>query len=187
MSKRGKNGKLLKTVENDYMASNITDLLFEKFPPEKCGTLSYNDFISKVGMRLNIACIFEDEPDLTKVAFDLIARPWPEIYWPKIAGLTIGGWMIPSFLNRRSFIYAFPSLLNFIHIFSTLPKDENTGPASLSVDCFIENSLNLRNVCEDWKLEFYVSLDDDTINLVGAILKGLNDPLAEDAIESYWH
>lgn len=169
------------------MASNITALLLEKFPLEKCGIFSYDEFISKENMRLDIKHIFEDEPHLTKVAFDLIARPWPEIYWPKIANLTIGGWSISSFLNRRSFIYAFPSLLNFIYTFPAIPKDENTGPASLLVESFIEFSLNLRNVCDDWKLEFYFSFDNDIINLVGAILKELNDPSAEDAIESYWH
>jgi hypothetical protein len=169
------------------MAQNITDLLLEKFSLEQSYSLSYEEFISPSDMQLYVRSIYDDEPGLTKTAFDLIAHPWPEIYWPTIAGLGIGGWMITSFLNKKSFIYVFPSLLKFIHVFRALPKDENTGPASLMLDSFIENCLNLRNVCEDWKLEFYFSFDDDTIKLVAAILKEQNSPLAEDAIESYWH
>ena len=167
--------------------TDVTELLLDKFPVEQYGRLSYDEFIYKDSTQPDITSVYWDEPGLEKTAFELIARPWPEICWPKIAGLTIGGSATSMFLNKRSFIYAFPSLLNFIHIFPTSPEDENTGPASLLMDCFIENDLNLRNVYEDWKLAFYFSFDDDTINLVGAILKGINEPLAEDAIESYWH
>ena len=169
------------------MGRNVTELLLDKFPIEQYSNLSYEEFIYRDSTQSDIRCVYWDEPSLVKTAFDLIARPWPEICWTKIASLCVEGSTIPMFLNKRSFIYTFPSLLNFIHIFPTFPKDENTGPASLLGDCFIRNELNLHNVCEDWKLEFYFSFDDDTINLVGAILKELNDPSAEDAIESYWH
>ncbi|MDR0703349.1 MAG: hypothetical protein LBF61_13285 [Azoarcus sp.] len=173
------------------MATSVIDRLIKYFPIERNIHLSYDEFISDDISTLNVEQVYEDEPWLARPSYNLIARPWPEICWPEVAGLGLGlglaGTSIVSFMNEKTFIHSFPSLLNFIHVFPSLPKDENTGPASLLMDSFIECSLNLRNLYQDWKLAFYFSFNDDLIKIVHDILKEINEPIAEDAIESYWH
>ena len=107
-----------------------------------------------------------------------ISRPWPEISWPEIEALGkqqgIDACAITSFLNKRSFIHVFPSLLSAI-----IKREANS-----LTDHFIKFHLNLNKVSKDWELEFYFSLDEDVVKLVNLVLKLV---CANEAIDSYWH
>jgi hypothetical protein len=153
----------------DYNDKSITELLLDMFPVGD--GIQYHEFICE-----DIVRFYENDEDMIKIAFELISLPWVEIPWFKIMKINTDGWMVISFLNKISFIHVFPSLLN-----------ELSTNKNLLTDIFIENHLNLSNVYRNWELEYYLSLDDNTIKIINRILEKINTPLSKDAIGIYWH
>lgn len=171
----------------------ILKFLLSSFPDKE--TVSYDDFTQKDEAGLDVSSLFEDKHgaiawDSVKHAYDLISLPWIQINWISIANIVSGGWisdswMLPSFLNEKSFKHAFPSLLKFTSILYDLPGDEYDGPSGLLVGNFIDQ-LDLNSIRQHWKREFYLSLNQDVRKIVGVILREISKRTNPMNIDGYW-
>jgi hypothetical protein len=167
------------------MTKDIVSFLLTYFPAS--GKLPYEDFIheDEKGTDL-LSHVFECNEKAQRYAFELISRPWPEIDWFEIS--TIGGpgsdiWFLPVFLNEKSFIYSFPSLLNFLSIVTS--QDVETSVASgLMAECFENQLVEYK---QNWKREFYLSLHREIKKLVSGILTKSHLVNTNDAIGNLWH
>jgi hypothetical protein len=155
----------------------IKDLILEQFPSRE--RLSYEDFICD-----KIVKYYRNEKRISTI-FEYISRPWEDIPWGLIERVSFDGdgcsqgYLVTGFLNEKSFIHVFPSLLNEV-------AGEGTG-SSLASDHFIDTHLDLRGVFKDWELEFYFSLSEDVVKLVNLVLRTNGDSSALNAIDVYWH
>jgi hypothetical protein len=175
------------------MTENFTRFLLEHFPER--GTLSHENFTrastdEPIVMNDAVECYAYDyDRELAERAFTIISRPWPEIDWFQIGS---GGWMVPIFLNRKSFLHAFPSLLNYLHIISSNP-DQSDMLTDICVQTLDLDYLK-RDETEiwgegvfDWKRNYYFSLNADVKKAICKILLRLDDFYdAKDALASYW-
>lgn len=162
-------------LQETKMSENIMKMLKAYFPSME--RLSYDEYISDEIIRL-----WEWDEELIRQSYELISHPWPEISWPDVENIgkyngLVDGCVITSFLNERSFIHVFPSLLFAI----------TKRYSGLLTEHFIDYHLNLNNVYKDWELEFYNSLSKDVVKLVNSILKESDAVWAKHAIDSYWH
>jgi hypothetical protein len=172
--------------EISKMETEITPLLLAHFPMEDFTALTYDEFIEEGG-----GCFYESEHDAGS-AYQLIAAPWPEIHWFEIANIGSSGWMLPSFMNRKTFMHTFPSLLDFVYRSFLLPKEDASTPSRLMIESFIGGCLTLHADEPDkkWKLEFFDSLHNDVVRLIHFILNkasNYNTNLIVEAIGSYWY
>jgi hypothetical protein len=164
------------------METEITPLLLEHFPVDTSVTLTYDEFTDEGG-----GCLYESVQDAEN-AHQLVSVSWPEIHWSEIANIGSSGWMLPSFMNRKTFMHAFPSLLNFIYRTFSLPKEDASSPSRLMIDSFINGCLILHD--EKWLFEFFDSLHVDVARLIRFILdkaRDYNVNLTREAIDGYWH
>jgi len=176
------------------MTQEITQFLLEHFPDR--GMLSYEDFTRAREGELScmndaITCVAYDyDNELGERAFRIISRPWPEIDWFEIGS---GGWMVPMFLNRKSFIHAFPSLLNYLHLLTQVYPREFDKNGELSFNFIDTLDLNEQKRREDevrgegafdWRRAFYFSLPEEVKKIIGLILR--MDWGGRNALESYW-
>jgi hypothetical protein len=164
------------------METEVTPLLLAHFQMDRFAALSYDEFTSEGG-----GCFYESERD-TENAYRLISVPWPEIHWSEVAGIGSSGWMLPSFMNKKTFMHTFPSLLDFIYRSFLLPKEDAASPSRLMIDNFISSCLTLRD--EKWQVEFFDSLHTDIARLIRFILDKIcdyNENLVREAVDSYWH
>jgi hypothetical protein len=120
--------------------------------------------------------VFECNEKMQEHAFELISRPWPEIDWFEIS--TIGGsgsdiWFLPAFLNEKSFIYLFPSLLNFLFTATSSRGAKISTASGLMAECFESQLIECK---QNWKRKFYLSLDKKIIEFIGCI-STKNNPL----------
>jgi len=178
------------------MAKNITDLLLKYFPNRD--PLSYEDFIFGGDEDHDwkndsiTSGAYDGDAQLGLRAFEIISRPWPEIDWFEIGS---GGWMVPMFLNRKSFVHAFPSLLNYLYLLTQERPEKTDKNGDLSFN-FIETlDLNRQQQREQeiwgkevfaWRREFYFSLSEDVKKIVGLILRMYWGGSYGDALGSYW-
>ena len=179
------------------MTERITRFLLKNFPDRS--ELSYEDFtltgIDEPAWRSHaIECYaYDGDQELADRAFEIISRPWPEIDWFEIGP---GGARVPTFLNKKSFLHAFPSLLNYLHI---LPPSGTHGGDILASSFIARLDLNHLSRFErdlnaegtfNWMREFYFSLDEEVKKVIREILllSGQKEPrpYAEDALASYW-
>ena len=153
----------------------IKDLILEHFPSRE--RLAYDDFICD-----EIVRHYYGNEERISTIFEYISRPWEDIPWDLIEKVSFDGsgecqgYSVIGYLNEKSFIHIFPSLLN-----------EVASEGSFTSDYFIYRHLDLRAVFKDWELEFYFSLDDEVVKLINLILRTNGDPDAMDAIDVYWH
>ena len=164
------------------METEITPLLVAYFPVDDSATLTYDEFIDEGG-----GCFYESEQDAEN-AYQLISVPWPEIRWSEIANIGLSGWMLPSFMSRKTFMHVFPSLLDFIYRSFLLPKEDASNPSRLMIDSFIGGCLTLHD--EKWQLDFFDSLHIDIRRLIRFILgktRNYNESISKEALDSYWH
>jgi hypothetical protein len=161
----------------------IMDCLLKNFSDMR--TISYQEFIheDEIGMDL-LSHLYDFDEDLQKQTYLLVSRPWTEINWVKISPIE-DNWMLPGFLNEKSFKHAFPSLLKFTSVLYDLPGDEYDGPSGLLVGNFMDQ-LNLNSVRQHWKREFYLSLNHDVREIVGVILKEISKRTGPMNIDDYW-
>ena len=160
----------------------IAELLIQYFPDQS--TISYKDFIhSDRGMDL-LSHIYDYNENIQRHTFNLISLQWTKICWPEIVRFESNNWMLPGFLNKKSFIHAFPSLLNFLSIVPSMSQISNQ--CDLLVDCFI-NELDMAYVHNTWKHEYYLSLNEDVKKIISFLLRE-NEELydANKTIKSYW-
>ena len=172
------------------MENKITEFLLENFPDRE--TLSYDEFIHhEAGMAL-ISHIYDYDETLQESAYRVISHPWPEIYWPDIAD--IGGpgsdsWMLPAFLNKKTFMHSFPSLLNFLFILPTVGYSKISTNCEMFFNDFM-SELNPREVRQEWKREYYYALNVDVKKVICKILtlSQEREPMgyAKDTLASYW-
>ncbi|MDR2031588.1 MAG: hypothetical protein LBP86_04880 [Azoarcus sp.] len=167
------------------METEITPLLLAHFPVDSFATLTYDDFIHEGG-----GCFYESEDD-AKNAYRLVSVPWPEINWVEVANIGSSGWMSPSFMNRKIFIYTFPSLLDFIYRSFSLSKEDASSHSRLMIDSFIGSCLTLHDGQDKkWQFEFFDSLHEDVARLIRFILYkscDYNASLVTKAVDDYWH
>jgi hypothetical protein len=168
------------------METAITPFLLAHFSADDYPALTYNEFINE-----GSGCFYESENDAER-AYRLVSLSWPEIYWPEIADIGSSGWMLPSFMNRKTFMYTFPSLLNFIYRSFSLLKEDSFTPSRLMIDTFVRDCLTLHanNPDEKWKLEFFDSLHENVVRLIYFILRrgcSYNITITQGAIDSYWN
>jgi hypothetical protein len=166
------------------MKEGALKLLLQYFPTD--GSISYDEFIyteSGGGMFMHN---FDCNEDKQRQGFELISRPWTEIDWFAVTNIDSDCWMLPISLNRKTFIHTFPSLLNFVAIAESI--NEITTLGELLADCFVDQ-LNYKKVRQDWKREYYSSLNIDVKKLVYSILKNNEDIYmeAKNIINGYWN
>jgi hypothetical protein len=149
---------------------DLFDLLIKKFTDNS--KLSYDNFICD-----SIDTLYDGDEKLVKKFFELISPPWRELNWNEIQDIHVDSAHVMSFVNEATFIHAFPSLLN---------EMLNRNPIVL-IYMFVVNHINLDNVYRDWELNFYLSLDEEAIQLVRSILMVYDSKFAKIACESYWH
>jgi hypothetical protein len=175
------------------ISDEVMEILLQNFPDNE--TISYDDFTQDDENGLGVASLFENKHGaivwtLVRHAYELISLPWSKINWINIASIADGdwitdSWMIPSFLNEKSFKHSFPSLLKFSFILHSMPGDEYDGPSGLLVGSFIDQ-LNLNEINQSWKREFYLSLSQNVRETVGFILRELSKIETPFYIDSYW-
>lgn len=171
------------------MTENITEFLLEHFPERD--ELSYEDFTRAgdgdiVWKNDTIRWYaYDDDQELAERAFRVISRPWPEIDWFEIQ---VGSGSVPMSLNKKSFIHAFPSLLNYLYIL----KDDKYG---IDLAGNFADQLDLKRLRDvekevygdrkvfDWKREFYASFSNDIKQVICKILVLRCE---EYALASYW-
>ncbi|MDR2128702.1 MAG: hypothetical protein LBP52_06515 [Burkholderiaceae bacterium] len=180
------------------MTECITQFLLENFPDRS--ELSYEDFTlasvdEPAGFDHAIeCCAYDYDKELAERAFRIISRPWPEIDWFQIAP---GGGMVPMFLNKKSFLHAFPSLLNYLCILA--PPGIGEGGDNLASNFVERLDFNHLAFLEkeiwgegafNWIREFYFSLSGDVKKMIYKILvlseQKERTGYAEDALASYW-
>ncbi|GHT96234.1 hypothetical protein AGMMS49545_20700 [Betaproteobacteria bacterium] len=169
------------------MTKCLIESLLMYFPDQS--VLSYDEFVHEDEKGMDLCShLYDYDENLVKETYTYISRSWTEIYWPAIADVGGAGsdaWMLPMFLNKKSFIHSFPSLLNFV---STMPSvcEGNITGCEMLVDNFIDQ-LNLNEVRQEWKRNLYFSLDEKVKKIVGFILSNETRSLyAQDALDSYW-
>ena len=163
----------------EAIVEKIKDLILEHFPSRE--RLTYDNFICDE----IVEYYYRDEERISTI-FEYISRPWEDIPWDLIDRISFDGdsqcqgHLVIEFLNEKSFIHVFPSLLNEV-------AGEGSGNDTLISDHIIYRHLDLRGVFDDWKLEFYFSLSDEVVKLINLILRTNGSPWALDAIDVYWH
>jgi len=169
--------------------NDVTCTLLRFFPDR--GPLTYEEFIHEDESGMDLwSHIYEYDERTQKAVFAEISRPWSEICWLDVAkagGLGNDSWMLPCFLNKKSFIRLFPSLLNFTYIAPTI-EYKMTTLCENYINCFI-NQLDLSFIREDWKKDFYFSLDDEVKKIVYLALENsMSWTLGiKEVIDSYWY
>ena len=86
-------------------------------------------------------------------------------------------------MNEKSFIHLFPSLLNFLFI-ATSQDAEISAAGELMAECFENQLVEYK---QDWKHNFYLSLDREIMKVVSCILTKSNSLNAKDAVKNFWH
>jgi hypothetical protein len=174
------------------MRKDITTLLRTYFPIDEPAVLTYDEFIEKDGA-CYIEGLFEWDRNfhaMTEKAYRLISVPWPEICWCEVVA-ELGTIEIPQFVNRKTFLHIFPSLINLVYMYPMLSEKEATA-CSYLLWSFVGNRLILHSITDErkWQFEFYDSLHEEVVKLIYTSLKGIakKDPmLAWEAIYSYWY
>lgn len=121
--------------------------------------------------------------DIEKEIYKEASKEWPNINWHYI-----------EFLEKNEFgsgeLVTFPfdhNVIMFKHVFPSVLKYMEINGTSFLIDGFIYYSLDIDNIWDEWKLDFYLAFPDDVSKIVALILNKSKDlPWVERALESYW-
>jgi hypothetical protein len=151
-----------------FMGKDIIPLLLQHFPVDAPALLTYDEFIEREEV-LYVECLFDWDRDfhaLTEGVYHLISVPWPEIRWREVVDVR-STQDLPRFINKKTFLHVFPSLINLTYMCSSLSEEE-AGRYSCLVWSFITSRLVLHPVADDrkWLFDFYDSLHEGVVKLV---------------------
>ncbi|MDR2881049.1 MAG: hypothetical protein LBV29_04035 [Azoarcus sp.] len=165
---------------------SIKEFLLTYFPNKE--RLSYEEFTHGDGHGKNLLLyVFDSDENAQRCAFEIISSPWTEIDWLILSAIGGAGsdiWMLPSFLNKRSYIHVFPSMIYLLY--NEKKYDINSNPSiGLLLECF-EDQLTGRGLKCNWKRDFYLSLDNNVVKVIGRILNKNNIAADQNDSRNFW-